>query len=121
MASRRSQFQEDARLRVLRLIGANPNLSSRQIAARVGISNGSAYYIISALIRKGLVKIQNFKSNPKKTQYSYLLTGKGINEKSALTYRFIRRKRKEFEALKEEIKALEIEVKADVNKDRVVH
>jgi hypothetical protein len=37
------------------------------------------------------------------------LTPKGIREKSVLTHRFIERKREEFEALKEEIRALEKE------------
>ena len=59
MASRRYDQQEDARLRVMRLISKNPMLSSRQIAGMVGVSNGSAYYILSALIRKGFVKLGN--------------------------------------------------------------
>ena len=60
MASVRDNRQEDARLRVLLLISKNPNLSSRQIAEKVGVSNGSAYYILSALIKKGLVKLEKF-------------------------------------------------------------
>ena len=51
----------------------------------------------------------NFKKNPRKGQYAYLLTPKGIREKSLLTHSFIERKREEFEALKAEIKALEAE------------
>lgn len=109
MASGRDNRQEDARLRVLLLISKTPNLSSRQIAEKVGVSNGSAYYILSALIKKGLVKLENFRNNPKKRSYSYLLTSEGIHEKSILTFRFIKRKREEFEALREEIKILEKE------------
>ena len=110
MASRREQHQEDVRLRVMRLIDENSKMSSRQIADKVGIANGSAYYVLTALVEKGFVKLGNFKNNPRKGQYAYLLTPKGIREKSLLTHRFIGRKRQEFDALRAEIESLEEEV-----------
>ena len=110
MASRRQQYQEDVRLRVMRLIDENSRMSSRQIADKVGIANGSAYYVLTALVEKGFVKLGNFKNNPRKDQYAYLLTPKGIREKSLLTHRFIGRKRQEFDALRAEIESLEEEV-----------
>ena len=109
MASRREEQQAEIRLQVMRLIAQNPEMSSRQIADAVGISNGSAYYVLTALIEKGFVKLGNFKSNPRKGQYAYLLTSKGIREKSMLTHSFIDRKRQEFEDLRAEIQALEAE------------
>ena len=109
MASRREDQQEDVRLRVMRLIAGNPELSTRQVADKVGISNGSAYYVLTALVEKGFVKLGNFKNNPRKGQYAYLLTPKGIREKSLLTHRFIERKRQEFVDLRAEIKLLERE------------
>ena len=109
MASRRDEQQAEIRLKVMRLISQNPEMSTRQVADEVGISNGSAYYVLTALVEKGFVKLSNFKKNPRKGQYAYLLTPKGIREKSVLTHRFIERKREEFEALKEEIRALEKE------------
>ena len=110
MASRREQHQEDVRLRVMRLIDENSKMSSRQIADKVGIANGSAYYVLTALVEKGFVKLGNFKNNPRKGQYAYLLTPKGIREKSLLSHRFIGRKRQEFDALRAEIESLEEEV-----------
>ncbi len=86
-----------------------PEMSSRQVADAVGISNGSAYYVLTALVEKGLVKLENFKKNPKKGRYAYLLTPKGIREKSLLTHNFIERKRQEYRDLKTEIEALEEE------------
>ena len=109
MASRREEHQEDVRLRVMRLIDENSKMSSRQVADKVGIANGSAYYVLTALIEKGFVKLENFKNSPRKRQYAYLLTPKGIREKSFLTHRFIGRKRQEFDALRAEIEALEEE------------
>ena len=109
MASRREEQQADVRLRVMRLINGNPELSSRQVADRVGISNGSAYYVLTALVEKGFVKLENFKNNPRKGQYAYLLTPKGVREKSLLTHRFIERKRQEYDDLRAEIELLERE------------
>ena len=93
----------------MRLISQKAEMSSRQVADAVGISNGSAYYVLTALVEKGLVKLENFKYNPQKGRYAYLLTPKGIREKSILTHNFIERKRKEYEKLKKEIEALEVE------------
>ena len=112
MASRREENQEDVRLRVMRLIDANSEMSSRQIADKVGIANGSAYYVLTALIEKGFVKLENFKNSQRKGQYAYLLTPRGIREKSLLTHRFIGRRRQEFFALRAEIESLEEEVRS---------
>ena len=80
----------------MRLISKNSEISSRQIADGVGISNGSAYYVLTAPAEKGFVKLGNFKNNPRKRQYDYLFT-----------HSFIERKRQEFENLKAEIETLE--------------
>lgn len=111
MASRREEQQESAQLRVMRLLNDNPTISTRAVADAVGVSNGSAYYVLKALVDKGFVKLENFSNNPRKGQYVYLLTSKGIREKSMLTHRFIARKRVEFEELRTEIEVLEEEVR----------
>ena len=110
---------EDARLRVMRLIKNNPEISSRKIAELVGVSNGSAYYIINALVKKGLVKFENFSKNPKKKQYVYLLTPEGLKQKSKLTLSFVRRKRLEFQSLREEINLLENELDIESGSDPI--
>ena len=110
MASRREEHQEDVRLRVMRSIDGNSRRSSRQIADKVGIANGSAYYVLTALIEKDFVKLENFQNSQRKGQYGHLLMPKGICEKSSLTHRFIGRKRQEFDALRAEIESLEEEV-----------
>ena len=109
MASRREERQESNRLKVMRLIYENPEMSARQVADKVGISNGSAYYVLTALVEKGFVKLGNFRNSTRKGKYAYLLTPKGIREKSLLTHSFIKLKRQEFEDLKAEIQALEEE------------
>ena len=113
MASRREQQQEETRLRVMRLLGEDPSISTREIARRVGISNGAAYYCVTALIEKGFVKLKNFTQSKNKANYIYELTQRGIRAKAALTVSFLERKRHEYEDLKLEIERLESEVGVD--------
>jgi EPS-associated MarR family transcriptional regulator len=110
MASRRKEHQEDAKLRVLNLINGNPQMTTRELAKKVGISNGSAYYLLTSLIDKGYVKLLNFSQQKQKLGYVYLLTPKGIREKSLIANKFLVRKKQEFEELREEINALEEDV-----------
>ncbi|MDC1349290.1 MarR family EPS-associated transcriptional regulator [Amylibacter sp.] len=110
MASRRKEHQEDAKLRVLQIISNNSQMTSRELAQKVGISNGSAYYLLTSLINKGFVKFANFKKSTHKTKYSYLLTPKGIREKSFITSKFLVRKKQEYEQLKQEIAELERDI-----------
>ena len=107
MASRRKEHQEDAKFRVFQVINENPQMTTREIAKKVGISNGSAYYLLTSLIDMGFIKLSNFKDSSQKNKYSYLLTPKGIREKSLITSRFLLRKKQEFKALREEINSLE--------------
>ena len=116
MSSNRNTQREDALFRVMNLLNENPALSTRDIAKAIGISNGAAYYVISELMKKGSIKLGNFKNNPSKKQYIYLLTPKGIREKSVLTYRFIERKKKEFEELREELNTLIAKTEPKTNK-----
>ena len=107
MASRRKEHQEDAKFRVFQIINENPQMTTREIAQKVGISNGSAYYLLTSLIDMGFIKLSNFKDSSQKIKYSYLLTPKGIREKSLVTSKFLVRKKQEYEILKKEIIKLE--------------
>ena len=82
-------------------------MTTREIAQKVGISNGSAYYLLTSLIDMGFIKLSNFKDSSQKIKYSYLLTPKGIREKSLVTSKFLLRKKQEYELLKKEIIKLE--------------
>ena len=82
-------------------------MTTREIAQKVGISNGSAYYLLTSLIDMGFIKLSNFKVSSQKIKYSYLLTPKGIREKSLVTNKFLIRKKQEYELLKKEIIELE--------------
>ena len=88
---------------VLRKIKINPETTQRELADELGFSLGKLNYCLKALRTKGLIKIENFRTNPNKINYIYVLTPKGITEKAKLTINFMKRKMKEYEELKKEI------------------
>ena len=88
---------------ILRKINKKPQSSQRELAQELGFSLGKLNYCLKELQKKGLIKIKNFKKNPNKLNYAYLLTPKGINEKAKLTINFMKRKMKEYDELKKEI------------------
>ena len=88
---------------VLRKIKNKPNSSQRELAEELGFSLGKLNYCLKALNNKGLVKIENFAKNPNKLNYIYVLTPKGIAEKTKFTLNFMKRKMKEYDELKGEL------------------
>lgn len=90
-------------LNTLRKIKSKPNSSQRELAYELGFSLGKLNYCLKALKGKGLIKIKNFKKNPNKIGYAYILTPKGIKQKTRLTLNFMKRKMREFDELKSEI------------------
>jgi len=99
------------RLQLLKLLQEQPQLSQRDLAQAMGVSLGKANYCLKALMDKGLVKFGNFRKNPDKSQYAYLLTPAGIEEKTRITMSFLKRKVAEYEALEKEIEALRGDLK----------
>ena len=88
---------------VLRKINSKPKSTQRELAIELGFSLGKLNYCLRALKTKGLVKIKNFEKNPNKLNYIYVLTPRGISEKTKLTLNFMKRKMKEYDELKKEI------------------
>jgi EPS-associated MarR family transcriptional regulator len=117
MTSRRLEQLEDLHFRVLRLIEEKPDISQRELAERLGVSNGKLHYCMRALIQKGLVKLGNFASSTHHLGYAYLLTPKGIAQKASMTARFLRRKMAEYEALQSEIALLQAELRGSGSHD----
>ncbi|MDC3003357.1 MarR family EPS-associated transcriptional regulator [Paracoccaceae bacterium] len=116
MASTREQQQQETHFKVMRLLDEDPSISTREIAKKVGISNGAAYYCVTALVEKGFVKLKNFTQSKTKANYIYELTPRGIRAKAALAVSFLERKRHEYEDLKVEIERLENELGVDKQK-----
>ena len=100
------------RLELLKLLHDRPQLSQRDLARALGVSLGKANYCLKALMEKGLVKFGNFRKNPDKRHYAYLLTPAGLEEKTRIILRFLKRKVAEYEALEKEIEQLRGDLQA---------
>lgn len=115
MTTKHNKLQEDTHFRVLRLLQNNPEMSQRELADAVGVSVGGVHYVLNALISRGLVKLSNFTASQDKRRYAYVLTPKGIARKAALTRSFLSRKTQEYEALRQEIETLQLDLDVDGN------
>ena len=101
---------DEAHYKLLRLIESRPDASQRELARALGMSLGKVNYCVNALVEKGLVKARNFRNSQNKLAYAYLLTPRGIEQKTAVTVQFLRRKICEYEALRREIAELKREI-----------
>ena len=109
---------QDIRLDLLRKLESNPEYTQRELSREMGVSLGKVNYCMKKLTEKGLIKLTNFTHNPNKVGYAYLLTPSGIEEKSRLTFSFLKRKVVEYDALKKEINALRLESEEMANEKR---
>jgi len=90
---------------ILRKVQKNPDFSQRELAEELGFSLGKLNYCLKSLQKKGLVKLENFKRKQDKITYlRYVLTPKGISVRTKLTINFMKRKMKEYDELKKELK-----------------
>jgi EPS-associated MarR family transcriptional regulator len=108
--SNKHNLESEEVLKVLREITKNPEMTQRELSSRLGISLGKVNFLLKALIDKGHIKMDNFKKSNNKSAYLYFLTPKGVEEKARITYRFLRRKLREYDELEQEIRRLEQEV-----------
>ena len=96
-------------LAALKYIQDNPDLTQRKLASILGVSLGKSHYLINELIKKGWVKLKNFKNSQKKVRYLYILTPKGLKNKTRITREFLHYKLEQFEIIKKEIENLKKE------------
>ena len=99
----KSRKNNQDQLNVMRKIMEYPDLSQRDLAAKLGFSLGKLNYCLKELKVKGFVKMNNFKKNKNKMKYIYILTPNGIAAKTKLTINFMKRKMQEYDELKKEI------------------
>lgn len=100
-------FQDETiHFQLLKELDQAPQQSQRALSSALGISLGKLNYCLRALVVKGWVKAGNFRRNPHKRRYAYLLTPEGIEAKARLTARFLQRKMAEYDRLGKEIEEL---------------
>jgi MarR family transcriptional regulator, temperature-dependent positive regulator of motility len=103
-------MNDELRLRLLRQLTEHPALSQRELARLLGLSLGKTNYCLRALVDKGWVKVNNFRTSNNKLAYAYVLTPSGLRAKVQATSAFLRRKQDEYVQLEHEIAELRAEV-----------
>ena len=111
MARALKKIDPDVHVRVLYFLEEEPDLTQRELAEKLDISLGGVNYCLKSLIDSGLIKAGNFKNSPDKSVYLYLLTPKCIAEKVSLTADFLKRKMAQYQALEQEIGAIQSKAK----------
>lgn len=104
------EVTHETRYRLLKYLAEHPDATQRELARELGISVGKINYCLRALIKKGWVKVDNFRRSSRKSAYAYVLTARGIEEKLNVTHAFLDRMIREYDAMRLEIDRLMSEV-----------
>ena len=80
------------RLKFMRVIEANPEMSQREIASKLGNSLGGMNYAIQAFTDRGFVTSKNFRKSGAKVAYLFPLTPRGRAKNGVSDDRFPRSK-----------------------------
>ncbi|GAX62905.1 sugar nucleotidyltransferase [Candidatus Scalindua japonica] len=97
-------------VKLLNHIQDNPDSTQRELVKKLDFSLGKVNYLIKTLTKRGTIKLERFKKSSKKAGYLYLLTPKGIQQKTEITRIFLKQKLNEYDRLQEEIQILSIEL-----------
>ena len=103
-------MNDELRLQLLRILTERPELSQRELAHELGLSLGKTNYCLRALIARGWVKVNNFRSSDNKRAYAYVLTPSGIQAKFSAASRFLQQRQNEYLRLEREIEQLRREL-----------
>ena len=94
-----NQSITEDQLDLMHIIEKDGKASQRLISQNSGLSIGKVNYCLKALIDIGFIKIHNFNNSNKKLNYAYILTPKGVQEKTAITKQFLIQKKQEYDKL----------------------
>jgi len=103
-------MNEETSFKLFKLLEADPDISQRELAKKLGISLGKTNYCLKGLMEEGWLKACNFKNSNNKIAYAYVLTPTGLSEKARITARYLKHKVHDYETLKSEIEKLRKEV-----------
>ena len=105
-----NSYEQGIRYRLLKILSEDSSLTQREMSRRMGISLGKLNYCLTELAKKGFVKIHRFKDSSNRTKYMYLLTPRGMEEKTRVAMNFLKSKVREYEEIKRQIKELSVEI-----------
>lgn len=101
--SKTEAISDEIHLKVMDILEKQPQISQRELSDQLDVSLGKLNYCLKALLEKGLIKASNFKTSQNKRGYIYMLTPAGIEQKTQLTVKFLKRKMAEYDRLEQEI------------------
>ena len=105
-----NSYKQGIRYRLLKILSEDSSLTQREMSRRMGISLGKLNCCLAELAKKGFVKIHRFKDSSNRTKYMYLLTPRGMEEKTLVAMNFLKSKVREYEEIKRQIKELSVEI-----------
>jgi len=94
-----SDQEEITQYNILQLIENGERISQRQLSLQLGINVASINFALKKLTKKGLVKMSGV--NPRRIRY--ILTPKGITEKTQLAYKFFDRNFHFYKAVRKDV------------------
>lgn len=103
-------INDEIRYKLLKLLEENPNMSQRELSRALGFSLGKVNYCVKVLVEIGYVKLVNFTRSVNESGYAYVLTPRDLKEKAKVTLRFLEKKQKQYDQLKNEIAQLQQEI-----------
>jgi len=112
-----NSYEQGIRYRLLKILSEDSSLTQREMSRRMGISLGKLNYCLTELAKKGFVKIHRFKDSSNRTKYMYLLTPRGMEEKTRVAMSFLKSKVREYEEIKKVIRELSQEIEGKESKD----
>ena len=97
MAKIQDQFE------VLRKIYKGEKSTQRNLSGQLGFSLGKLNYCLKRLNEHGFIKIKRFTNSNNKLNYMYVLTPRGMRERTRLTVNYMKQKMDEYDELKKEL------------------
>jgi predicted transcriptional regulator len=73
-------------LQLLEIVEANPQITQADLATRLGVAVGTVNWYLKRLVSKGYIKIKRLQ----RRRLLYLITPRGLSEKSRLGVRYLR-------------------------------
>lgn len=103
-------YEQEISYRLFRILSRDANLTQREIAVKIGISLGKVNYCLSEFREKGFIKVKRFAESKTKMRYIYIITPRGLEQRTKLTLSFFKRKLSEYEEIKQQITDLRLEI-----------
>ena len=77
---------------VLRKIYKSSNTTQRNLSNQLGFSLGKLNYCVKKLKQHGLIKIKRFQDSKNKLNYMYVLTPRGMKQRTKITIDYMKKK-----------------------------